>query len=231
MSGYDHEEETDTMSKNRDQDAARRLLSSLSDDRGVIESLDNQLPEYVQAELDEKPIHALYPSLHEYILHSEHASVLYASLLELEKAERVGTLVSPPQGFKADLSFLDEDKTRSPLTDWRARVVEAAERLANILSPRVSLSFGGVAEAFFSLRPSLPDNIELGEGIATAFGAADGEIPTEVSWLEAAYQFQRVRLVNPAHDATRQALDAAQNAGLPRAIHTRFAELIVRLAA
>lgn len=215
------------MADKRDQDAARRLLEALGREAPADERLDALIPEYVDAELAGEDVAARYPQVHAYLLANEEAAALYSALLDAEMADRSSDPADHPQAasdFKPDLSFLGP---AAEMPAWQQRIVDFAQRVARLLQPQRPLHFEDFAAFFFDIRAGQPDEITLQAGASNAFAAVEGDVPDELRWLEATYQVARLRgASSDAAELNRIALRAAANAGLPKPLHARFAEII-----
>lgn len=216
------------MTDKRDQDAAKRLLDALGRESPADKRLDALIPNYVDAELAGEDAAARFPQVHDYIFTNEDAGMLYADLLDAAMAERSSDPASNLQGasaFKPDLSFLESG---ARLSDWQQQIADFAQRAARMLQPQLQLRFDDFIEFFFDIRAGQPNVISLQAGASSAFAAVEGDVPDELRWLEATYQFDRLSSTAGSLARLREiALQAAANAGLPKSLHPRFAELIV----
>ena len=221
------------MAQRPEQSAAKRLLDALSRPMPADEQLDNLVPDYIDAELAGENAAVRFPEVHAYILSNEEAGEMYTTLLDAEMADRAATLANPAAinttsvSFKPDLSFLNSQtasQTNLLLKEWRQRVVAFAQQLAQTLQPKRMLHFEDFVEHFFDIRSEYPDALSLKSGGSNVFAAVEGDVPDELRWLEATYQFARLRTTNG--DPTQLAQTVANNIGLPKSLHKRFVELI-----
>lgn len=216
------------MTDKRDQEAARRLLDAMGREAPADERLDALIPDYVDAELAGEDAAARFPEVHAYILSNEDAGMLYAALLDAEMADRSSDPAQHLQSavaFKPNLSFVG---SAVRLADWQQRIADFAQRAAQLLQPQLQLRFDDFTAFFFDLRAGLPDATSLQAGASNAFAAVGGDVPDELRWLEATYQFDHLRTT--AGDTARLrevALQVAANAGLPKSLRPRFADLII----
>lgn len=206
-------------------ESERRLLDAIRNLKGEVNlDLDAALPDYAQAQLDGLDAAALFPEVHAYVLRSAHAFALCAALLdqglELESDSLLAETASPVLNtpFVPDLSFL---RPKGPSLE--ERVLAITQRIVDVLVPKADLALDLFADGYFATRARLPARMRLAELPSNAFGAAGGDIPDEIRWLEASYQVLRATDENPQADLGDLALTAATNAGLATALRTRFA--------
>lgn len=202
----------------------RRLLDALRSDQGEVNpDLDALLPDYAQAQLDGMDAAALFPEAHAYVLRSEHAFALCATLLdqglELESDAPfvAAAAVATDRPFVPDLSFL---RPKGP--NLEERVLAITQRIVDVLVPKADLALDLFAEGYFAARARLPARMRLAELPSNAFGAAGGDVPDEIRWLEASYQVLRGRDESPQAPLSELALTAANNAGLAASLRPRF---------
>jgi hypothetical protein len=205
------------------------MLDALGRITPANEALDALIPAYIEAELAGENAAARFPDAHAYILSNDEAGALYADLLDAALADRTAAQPAPAANFKPDLSFLSAaPDERNASVAWQQRIVAFAKHAAQTLLPGRALRFEDFADFFFDIRREVPDGVAFERGVSSAFAAVEGEVPEEIRWLEAAYQFDRLRgtTSDPALLSTI-ARAAAENAGLPRQVRARFVELVL----
>ncbi len=205
-------------------DSERRLLDAIRNEKAEINpDLDAAMPDYAQAQLDGLDAAALFPEVHAYVLRSAHAFGLCAALLdqglELESDTLLAETPSPvlDTPFVPDLSFL---RPKGPSLE--ERVLAITQRIVDVLVPKADLALDLFADGYFTSRARFPARMRLAELPSNAFGAAGGDVPDEIRWLEASYQVLRGRDETPEAPLSELALTAATNAGLAAPLRPRF---------
>jgi hypothetical protein len=206
--------------KRADVEAARMLRDSLGDAERMDENLDAQMLDYVLTELAGESVDVLYPEVRRYILSSEHASRLYATLLEMEQAAQSGQPLQPAMPPVFDLSFLSGASASS----LQERVMKLAEHQVSLLRPKAELNLDLFARPFFKARADLVAQLRFQGLQAHAFGALDPNVEEELRWLEAVYEVIVQLDVEPSSDVRQLALRAAGNAGIPPQYRDAFAQ-------
>jgi hypothetical protein len=151
------------------------------------------MPEYVEAEIAGEPVAKKYRQVKHHLDICQDCAEQYAALLELQHAQRAGTIVTPETIPQPNLGFLRPQTvgTRIPQTAPTVTMLDFVKQTAlgivNAIAPTEGPDLLGIMDTFFRQVGQLGGGFAFSRGTVQAMGLGTEELTTPVAALAVVY--------------------------------------------
>ncbi len=172
-----------------------RAVAGAEDTTLTHEAVQEQLPEYLEAEMAGEPVGKLFPDIKRHLDLCPTCAEEYAALLDLALMERADQLPMPPHIPAPDLSFLPpltSAPQAAPAPSLPDYVRDLARKVVASVAPQLERELRGMERAFFRAVQSAQGELRLGSlAAAGGLGFSGGDAPPSLRYLAATYEVTR----------------------------------------